>query len=68
MLYFSILAIRYSINFIDAVISKSKENLYKTIVYHFYRYLVVLFVVIINSTLVFLLSNKVVSIFIGLIN
>lgn len=68
MIYFSILSIRYSLNFLDSIISKNRENLYKTIVYHFYRYLVVLFLVFINCLLVFLLSNKIISVFIGLIN
>lgn len=68
MLYFSIVSMRYTVKFIDAVVSKSRENLYNTIVYHFYRYLIVLIAVIINSAIVYFLANKVISLLIHLIS
>lgn len=67
VLYFSIVSIRYSIKFIDSIVSKSRENLYNTIVYHFYRYLIVLVTTIINCTIVYFLANKIVSLLIHLI-
>ncbi len=67
VLYFSIVSIRYSLKFVDAILSKSRENLYSTIVYQFYRYLLVLLAVLINSTIVFFAANKIALLLINLI-
>lgn len=67
MLYFSILSIRYLIKFVECIINKNRENLYKTIVYHFYRFIIVLLIIIVNSTLIYFLSNKIIMFFINFI-
>lgn len=66
--YFSILSMKYSIKFIESLTSKNKETLYKTIVFHTMRYLIVLSVTLLNSTFIYLFSNKIVSLFLNLIN
>lgn len=68
MLYFSVISLKYIVKFVDCILSKNRENLYKTIVYHFYRFIIVLLVVIVNSTLIYFLSNKIIGLFINIIN
>lgn len=67
MLYFSIVSIRYTVRFVDAILSKSRENLYSTIVYQFYRYLIVLVAILLESTIVFFVANKLVGLFLHFI-
>lgn len=67
MLYFVIISTKCAIKLVDAIMSKNKEELYRIVVYQFYRFLIVLFIIILNSTLVYLISNKLVSLFINLI-
>lgn len=67
MLYFSIISIRYIIKFVECIINKNREELYRTIVYHFYRFIIILVIVIVNSSLIYFLSNKILSLFINLI-
>lgn len=68
MLYFSIISMKYIVKFIDSVINKNREELYKTIVYHFYRFIIILIIVIVNSTLIYFLGNKIIGLFINIIN
>lgn len=65
--YFIIFSLRYIVRFIDAIINKNREELYKTIVFHFYRYLMVLGAILINCTLIYFLSNRLIMFFIDLI-
>lgn len=67
MFYFVILSIKYIQKFLDNFFSKNREELYKTIVYHFYRFVIVLGAVIVNSLAIYLLSNKIISTFLSLI-
>ncbi len=66
-LYFAVLSIRFVIKVLDALVSKNKEEFYKTIVYQFYRFLIVLMVVLVNSAAIYFLSNKIILLFINLI-
>lgn len=65
--YFVVFSIRYAAKFIDAIKNKNKEALYRTIVYHFYRFLIVLTIVLVNSTLIYFFSNILIKKIIGLI-
>lgn len=67
LLYLSIISLSYSMKFIDAMISKNKEDLHRSIVLELYRFLIVFLVVILNSTFLYLFGNKLVGLFIGLI-
>ena len=65
--YFSIMSLRYIATFLDHFFSKNKSELYKTIVYHFYRFAIVLGIAIINCGLIYLFANKLIRLFINLI-
>lgn len=67
ILYFSIIALRYVAKFLDSVISKNREELYKTIVFHFYRFVIIFLIILMNSTLIYLFANKILALCIGLI-
>lgn len=67
MIYFVILSIRYISKFLDSFFSKNREELYKTIVYHFYRFTIVLAVIIVNSIAIYFISNKLLETFINLL-
>lgn len=66
--YFTIISLRYIAKFLDTFIVKNREELYKTIVFHFYRFLCTLIAIIANSFLVYLLSNRILGLFIGLLS
>ncbi len=65
--YFSIMSLRYIASFLDHFFSKNKSELYKTIVYHFYRFAIVLCVVILNCGIIYLFANKLIGLFVGII-
>lgn len=65
--YFAIVSMKYVKKFLDAFFSKNREELYKTIVYHFYRFAIILGLTVANSLLVYFLANRIVSLFIVLI-
>lgn len=66
-LYFAVLSIKFVIKVLDSLVSKNKEEFYKTIVYQFYRFLIVILFVLVNSAIVYFFSNKIISLFINLI-
>lgn len=67
MLYFSVMCIRFIWEILEALVYKNKENLYKNIIYHFYRFVIILFILIINSIFIFLFSNNILKLVLGLI-
>lgn len=67
VLLFSTISIKYSINFIKNVISKNIEKLYKMIIEQFLRFGIILLICIVNSGLIYFLSHRLISLFIGLI-
>ncbi len=67
LLYFSSMSFNYSIKFIEGITSKSKDTITRAIVNHFYRFLIVLIIMLSNGFLVYLLGNKIVSLFINLL-
>ncbi len=67
LLYFSSMAFNYSIKFIDSITSKNREAMSRAIVYHFYRFLIVLIITFANGFLIYLFGNKIVSLFINLL-
>lgn len=67
VMYFVIISVRYIKKFLDHFFSKNREELYKTIVFHFYRFVIVLGITIINSLLIFFFSNKILLLVMGLI-
>lgn len=67
LLYFSSMAFNYSIKFIDSITSKNREAMTRAIVYHFYRFLIVLIITLVNGFLIYLFGNRIVSLFINLL-
>lgn len=67
ILYFSIVSIRFAYNFGKYLYEKNKEGVYKVLRLEFIRYILIGIIILINSTLIYFLSNKIISLFIGLI-
>lgn len=65
--YFIIISLRYIMKFLDHFFSKNREELYQTIVYHFYRFVIVLGVTMANCLIIYLLSNRLVQTFLNLL-
>lgn len=63
MIYFGVVAIRFAIKIVDSIASKNREELYKTVVYHFYRFIIVIVSSILNSMLIYLFANKILCLF-----
>ena len=66
-LFFSLVSIKYSYSFIKSAIAKNREKLFKSIIEHFLRFGIILSMTIVNSLLIYFLSHRIISIFIGLI-
>ncbi len=66
-IYFIIFSMRYIAKFLDYFFSKNKEELYKTIVYHFYRFAITLAVTTVNCLFIYFFANKIVSLFLNLL-
>lgn len=67
MFYFVFISIKFMYNLISSIINKDKERIYKYIYYHFIRYVIVLGIVLVNSSLIYFFSNRIISLFVGLI-
>lgn len=67
MIYFSIISLRFVVKMIEALTTKNKEEFYRVIVYHFYRFVIVLIIIILNSGMIYLFANKIIGLFINLI-
>lgn len=67
VLYFAIQAIKYVSKFLDCFFSKNREELSRTIVIHLYRFGILFGATLLNSTIIYFLSNKIISLFINLI-
>ncbi len=67
MFYFVITSLRYIAKFLDYFFSKNREELYKTIVYHFYRFAIVLGATLVNCVLIYFFANSIIGLFIALI-
>lgn len=68
LILFSIMSMRYIKKIIESFIAKKKENINHTIIYYFYGFITVLLVTLLNSTLVYFISNRLTCLFIGLIS
>lgn len=66
-LYFVIVSISYVFKFLDGLISKNNEGIMRAIVKELYRFLIVLGVIILNATIVTLIGDKLIGLFLGLI-
>lgn len=67
MLYFSIVCLHFVFRLCDALLRKDKEEVYRNVLKHFYRYIILLFIIILNSTLIYFFANKILTLFINLI-
>lgn len=67
ILYQAYIGFKYARIVVKAIIDKNINSIYKSLFMHFIRYLIVLVIVIINSALIYFLSNKIISLFISLI-
>lgn len=67
VLLFGILSIKFSYKLIKGIIEKNFEKISKLILEHFLRFGIILALCIVNSFIIFLISHKLVSLFIGLI-
>ena len=65
--YFIIVSIRFTYKIIGALIYKNKENLYDTVINQFARFVIILILIILNSSMIYFLTNKFLTIFIDLI-
>lgn len=59
LLYFVIMCSKYVRNILINIIKKNREGIYKSIINNFYRYIIVLIIVIINSLFIYFYSNKI---------
>lgn len=66
-LYFTIISIRFSYKLLGNLIYKNKDELYKIIMNQFIRFIILFGVVVINSVLIYFLSNTIVKLFVNLI-
>lgn len=66
-LLFSMLAINFSYKLIKSIIDKNKEKIYKLLIEHIFCFGEVLILCVINSLLIYLLSHRIISLFIGFI-
>ncbi len=64
ILYFTIISVKSSIKLFNALIEKNRVDLERTIINHFYRFMIVLALVLLNSTLIFLFANKILALII----
>lgn len=65
--YFTVISLSYVLKFLDASISKNREELSRTVLREMYRFLIVFVIVLLNSTFIYLFGNTIVGMFIGLI-
>ena len=66
-LYFVFMSTRFYIRLINALIHKKQEEIYGVFVNQLYRYIIVLLVIAINSTLIYFFANKIIALFLPLI-
>lgn len=66
-LYFAFMSTRFDIRLVNALIHKKREEVYGTFINQLYRYIIVLFCILINSTFIYFFANKIVSLFLPLI-
>ncbi len=67
VLYFIIVSTRFSKNLIYYLIKKKRDDLFNSIILHFYRFLIVIIISLINSTLIYFFANKVLVLVLNLI-
>jgi hypothetical protein len=67
LLYFIILSLRFSYKLVNSLIRKDTKELYTVIIYHFYRFLIVIFFSILNSAIIYFLSKLILSKMVNLI-
>ena len=67
VLLFSFLSIRFSYKLVKNIIEKNIQKIYELIIEHFLRFGIVLVICIVNSFIIYLVSHKLISLFIGLI-
>ena len=59
LIYFIIMCTKYVKNIISCILKKNREGVYISIINNFYRYIVVLIIITINSLFVYFYSNKI---------
>lgn len=67
MLYFSMLSIKFVKKIIEAFLNKDRDSLYSIITHHFLRFIIVLFVIIINGITVHFISTRIIKLFVFLL-
>lgn len=67
-IFFSIQSLNFSYKLVKNIIAKNIDKVYKMLIEHVLRYGIIVSICIINSLLTYLLSNKLISLFIGLIS
>ena len=67
VLLFSVLSIKFSYKLIKGILEKNIQKIYSLIIEHVMRFGIILGICIVNSLIIFLISHKLVSLFINLI-
>lgn len=67
ILYFIVVSTRFSKSLIYYLVKRRKDELYNSIILHFYRFLIVIIISLINSTLIYFFANKVLVLSLSLI-
>ena len=58
-MYFIIASTKFVVNIIPPILNKNKEKLYKGVIYHLYRFIIILLITILNSTFIYFFANKI---------
>lgn len=61
LMYFIYISIKFTYNVVIKFVKKDQSGFYQLIIGHFYRFLIVLGVVLVNSGIIYLFTNKILS-------
>lgn len=67
ILYFSFMSIRFIHKLIISIVNKKSDVLYNVIKYHFFRYIIIFIITLINSGFIYFFANRIVKLFTSLI-
>lgn len=68
ILYFCYMSIKFDYKVTYNLVNKKKDIVYKIFVNQLYRYIILLVVIVVNSTIMYFLGNKLISLFLPLIS
>ena len=58
-MFFIVTSTKYAVNIIPSLLNKNKEKIYRSLVYQFYRFAMILLLTILNSTFIYFFVNKI---------